>query len=495
MTLEALIPLSIYGQFDWEYSLVENGGNRMAFDGDHLLYCFTNSFEIKVIDLDANTVTDGCSLDEFEPRSSFDNIILKYSPYHTKLFLIVQMGSTDCFIFDTNNLSDYDHVDLPEKIRDFEISNTQEHIFVSSISYNPTTYFFSVFDFNFTLVSSITRFESLKHYDCIEYIYDPQNNIHKAICFPSWMGAGSTSAFIYDGDDYSQTTIQLESWHRRISSTEYVPAEQKVYFSYSDQISDGIGKLHVNTYDLGDINLSTSFAGDYSSDILVSDSKIFLAKKNSLVVVNRASPYNWFSYDYHEDLMIKLVASTTNLFAINHENCSLEVFELNGNFITDKILGGACLRGAYNPAYNKVFMYNPLFDDNFQRIYIKNLNNMTQEIIEIDEFGFGYVSGVISDILRDNIYVSVASNPFQNQGEIKIIDASNNAILPSGITLPENMVCRNIYMANDKLYCVLEHYTTENDHYSKVFIIDLADYTNTTLLSPSSLKWDGQLNA
>jgi len=54
MEVETVITLCNFGQFNkFSTAYVENkfGGNQMAFDGDHILYCFTHNFEIKVIDL------------------------------------------------------------------------------------------------------------------------------------------------------------------------------------------------------------------------------------------------------------------------------------------------------------------------------------------------------------------------------------------------------------------------------------------------------------
>jgi len=182
--VETVIPLSNFGQYNKLGSIyVENkfGGNQMAFDGDHLLYCFTHDFEIKVIDLQINEVIQSCSLGEFTNSDFITRSILKYNTGGTFLFLIVRLGSLDsrCYRFNVQNISNYYYTLIHKDVFDFEINTSQSTLFAS---YSESgKYYFSVLNFSFFPVSGISPFEPDFRHGLIEYIYEPENNINKAV--------------------------------------------------------------------------------------------------------------------------------------------------------------------------------------------------------------------------------------------------------------------------------------------------------------------------
>jgi len=500
MEAETVIPLTTFGNYHKVWGLLASSGNRMAFDGDHYLYCFTDELHLVVINLQTNSVSDNVDISAtYSEDPKIDNTVLKYDLDRNLIYLTVSLSPTSsiCYRFNANNISDYYSIGYENtKIYDIEINKINLRLFVtySQRVNNVTNYYFQVFNINFVPITGISGFESTTKLQEIEYIYEPQNNIHKAICFPASGQVNNHRAFVFDGNTFEKSTIDLMIRQRNVTSTEYVTSEQIIYFSYSDAAYDGIGKLNITDLQIEDIPFSGS--SDYTSDILVSSSKIFLGKRDKVIVVDKDPPHNLFSHDYYDDLTLSLAASANKIFAVNYENCSLEIFDLSGNLIDSKILGGPYLSGAYNSAFNKVFMYNPTIGDHFQRIQIKNLITLENDFIDFTEFGYGYVSGVVSDDSRGYVYVSIASDPFDSEGEIKIIDAQTNTLLPNGYLLPDNTVCRNIYMANDKLYCVLEKYYMDRSFvYSRVFIIDLTNPANTYLLSPLQTSLQGQLYA
>jgi len=499
MEVETIIPISDYGQYSKVTALQNFGGNRMAFNGDYLLYCFTNSFELKVIDLQYNSVIESYTLEEFSYSDQFERSILKYDSKNNTLFLTVSGPGvySHCFRFNLANPANYYHTFIHKDIRDFEISDSpvSNCLFASYTEYDGygLRYIFRVFDYNFFPLSGIPEFEAEKPYGHIEYIYEPQNNIHIAICFPAFPEGTPHSAFIYDGDSYSKTILPLATNHRNVTATIYHSSEQKVYYCYNDASSDGIGKLDLNTYSVQDINLSISYR-DYISDFCITGDKIFLGKEDMIVCVNNSPPYNWSSYAYFDDYILSIATTTSHVFAANLENCSIEIFSDSGSFINSILLGGACLKGVYNAVYNKLYMYNPAITDDSQKLFIKDLNSSLNSSITIDNFGYGYIAGVISDELRNCIYVSIASNPFGPDAEILMIDPETNTVLPNSYIIPGNVCCRGIYMTNDKLYCAIEDYVNPGTAISKVYIIDLLNPSNTYVLTPSQPMLLGQLN-
>ena len=503
MENETFIPLCEYGQYNkFDMAQMENkfGWKQMAYDGDHYLYCFTFNNKISIINLQNNTVFDECELVQLNTIDRIERIILKYDQINNKVFLILSQSSfsfmtSHCFRFNVQYFHNYYYTYTNKKFFDFEISQSDTYLFASYelIENNEFKYYYRVLDFNFQPVSTIAAFNPSTRYGHIEYVYNPGININKALCFPAQSEGSSHSALCYNGETYIKSTINLMGYHKNIQATSYVPSDQKIYFGYNDASFEGIGTLNVINNMIHDLSINTNL-DEAICDICVTPSRIFLAKWNRILITDKNSTQNIISLDFFDDGILSLAESSNNVFAVNHENCSMEILDYNGILINNKRLGGSCLQGTYNSNSNKIFMYNPGIADFQQSLLIKNLNDQATNYIHISEFGFGYISGVVSDESRNLVYMSIASSPTQ-YSEIKIIDAETNLIEPNSFPLPSNVVCRKIFLANDKLYCVLEYYSSENDHYSRIYIIDLASPSLTYLLSPSQPKLNDQLMA
>jgi hypothetical protein len=501
--VECSIPLSDYGQYHKLTGLLTAGGNRMAFDNDHRIYCLTDEFHLKVIDLQTNAEVDDVDLSAnfTNNNDQITKTVLRYDSNRNMLFVFVSLATTTgylskCFRF---HITNYIYLALIRNIEytniyDVEIHGNSDYIFITYLQkvFDVMTYYFSVFDFDFLPVTEISAFESSTGIHEIEYIYEPLNDIHKAIGFPASGFENNHVAFVFNGDSFAQSTINLLVNQSHVTSTEYVASEHVIYYSYDPPANDGIGKLSIINYQIEDIIVPTS---SYTSDILVSASKIFMGKKDKIFVVDKNPPHNCLIHDYFDDVILSFSASSNNVFSIDYENCSLEIFDNSGNFDSRILLGGVCLSGTFNSLNNKTFMYNRSISDYFQRLYIMNLNTHENDFIDFTEFGFGYISGVISDELRGLIYVSIASDPFNSDAEIIIIDAETNTIHQDSYLLPNNTVCRNMYLYDDKLFCILEHYYAGSIFQSKVYIIDLANPGMTFLLTTSQNLLQGQLYA
>jgi len=497
LAINALIPISNYGQFNQEEALITGGGNRMAYDGNHYLYCFSYCNKIHKIDLNSNEIANTSNLSQLEEDEHLDRIMLKYG--RNALILVISSPGVNskCFKFNPQNLL-YIYQSINEKILDFEIHETMDRIFVSSFEpiNNTFQYIFSVFTFGWIRDATVDPFYSDTEYKCIEYIYDINNDIHEAICFPSWYGSGAKhAALVYEGDNFRSSTFELKNWHSEILATTYYSIDHLVYFGYSYPNYDGFGTLDVVNDIVSDYVYSSTTSVNKTTDINLSDSKVVIAKVNSLVFGNKTNPNNWTSYEYTHDIIVKSVTATSNIFAINHDDCSLEKFDLAGNHLSNINLGGATLKGIYNQNNNKVFMYSPVMADEVQQLYIADLANTTQDILQFSNQGYGYISSLVNDEPRNNIYISIPSNPLINQNEIIVLDAETNSVQSTGFILPANTCCRSMYLVNDKLYCLLELYQPETLKYSRIYIIDLEQPSNNFTLIPPQSELSGQIVA
>jgi len=503
LSTETFIPLSVRGQYNQASALVLYSGNRMAFDGDDRLYCFTDEYEIKVIDLETNTVIDSTNkLLNAGSTSSYSHAILRYDKKQDHILLVLDglsCNNARCYRFNPANLQSYYNISLDISINDFVIHETENHLFVSyvncfpdSVNLDTVLFYFHVFNNNFVPLSSVEPFEYPIEYKNIEYVYDTINGVHKAYCFPHQMHNNRPDVLVFSGDDYEKNTIRLDVHQRFVTSAQYVPDDQKLYFSYcfAEETYDGIGSINISNI-VQDIN-TNAFPLEYTSDLLVTEDKFYLAKTNRLLAVDKTSPYDWSVLkDYSYDWILSLSEAADKVFAVNHANCAVEVFDSDGDFVNSRVLGGAALKGVFIETHEKVFMYKSE-SDIFQRVHIKNMLDNSVQNLDFTGFGYTYISGMVSDNENGLVYVSVATDPYM-EGKVKIIDAATGSILPNDFALPANTTCRKLYLENSKLYCLLEYYETYNTVFSRIYIIELDNPGLTHLLTPNQPQLTGQL--
>jgi hypothetical protein len=486
MMSETVISHCDYGQYFKDPIILSTGSNRMVFDGDHLLYCFTDELHLVSIDLQSNLVVNSVNVASEDMKYYYDinNTCLRYDNTHNYIFLSLTIhGSTYYFRFNAPDISQYySKYHFRVEVFDLDINKTSNNIFVcySMIIDDEKKYYFSVYDFNFDPVQGVPGFESTDPYRYIEYIFDPIYGINEAICFPLYYYLNDPTPFaqIIDGNSFSMRSIELMDNQTFITSTDYIPAEHIIYFSYNTN-NRGIGKFHVLNDEVEDIYV---YPGeDYISDICVSESKIFLGEKNKIEIIDKSNPSYITSFSYIDDFILDIAPTIDKVHAVNYSNCSIESFDLNGDFLESTVLGGANLFGVHNSFYNKAYMYRYFDQDIFQRIYSMNLNNQEQTVIDFSANGMGWITDMVSDEERNRIYVAIRNDP-EVSNSIEIINAADNVVQTEGFELPENMVCKNLYMANNKLYCLLEWHPGPIHLWPRIYIIDLDNPSNTTLL-------------
>ena len=484
---ETVISICDYGQYYKDINLISSPSNRMVYNGENLLYCLTDELRLVSIDLQTNTIVNSVNLGSaYEYYQNINYSCLKYDNIRDLIFLSLSIFGNTCYYkFNATDISQYSINFYPDvQVYDFEINRTSDNLFVcySQIIETERRYYFTVYDFNFNPVEGVPGFETTDGYRYIEYIFDPINNINEAICFPFYYYKDDPppNAHIINGESFYMSSVHLMDNQTKITSSDYSPTEHIIYFSYNTS-NRGIGKFHLLNNEIEDIYVSPT--EDYISDLYVSESKIFLAEQNKIEIVDKNNPSNISSIYYDDDFILDLAASNNKIFAVNYANCSIESLDLNGNFLESNVIGGASLFGVHNSTYNKAYMYRYLDNDNFQRIYSMNLNNHEQTVIEFNANGMGWITDMVSDEVRNLIYVSIRYDPLANSNKIHIINAADDAVQPEGFALPEHMVCKNLYLANDKLYCLLEWHTSVSHKWPKIYIIDLVNPSNTTLLS------------
>jgi hypothetical protein len=452
-----VITISERGQYDKLYhSARHSNDKRLSYNPtNNKLYCITEEMKLKIIDVNTHEVSTTGILTCIGNKIYY--VISKYDQRTEKIYVMVAYQMTSCYqtrylildAYPPNNV--IYNININENVRDFEINEISDKMYVCLKYSNIHTYKVTNLEYTY-IYNEISMDDPFRD---ILYIYDPP--IHKAICYPYIESPihQSLVAHVFDGDNDNHTTYSLNQNHKKITDVNYNISDEKIYYAYTKS-KRGVAKCDGNNHVLiQDIILDDTPLNDYIYSVIPGgNNKIFVAEKDNVTIIDNYTPYSWRiekSYPYGDIMDLVFDSQNNKAYAVNLQNCSMETFDGDGNYIDSHTIGGANFFGCYNYTDNKAYLYQSQFDYT-QTFNIVNTDNHQNIVKHINDVGYAYISGMVYDEARNYIYISF----YSDCSKVKIIDGTTNEILQNEINLYNNSLCRNIFIANDKLYCATE---------------------------------------
>jgi hypothetical protein len=128
---------------------------------------------------------------------------------------------------------------------------------------------------------------------------------------------------------------------------------------------------------------------------------------------------------------------------------AIEIYDTDGNFIENTIVGGTPYLGCFNSVENKMYFYTERFSD-IEKSNIYVFDTQTNEFISTITFDHS-----ISDLQYDEGNNCIYVSSYSETNLIKIIDCETDD-LPPEIPLDHNY-CRKMFIANNTLYCAVQN--------------------------------------